>query len=272
MATYTINQNVNTAITDFGMIKQAIVNKGVSVPTGTPTSQYGNKIASIPTGADVSGVTATAADVDTGKVFVDSTGTEVTGSSTYKSDYTALNTIVGQTTATAADVAQGKVFVNSSGVQTTGTASGGNASGLELFYVNNAIPNSAISYAGLSNTVIGTSIVSIGESVFEYSAINSVTFAQPSSLTTISAYAFSACELITTLTLPSTITTIGNYAFGYCTSLEDVTFLGTPTTISTTAFADCDSLITINVPWSDGAVSGAPWGATNATITYNYTP
>ena len=30
-------------------------------------------------GADVSGVTATAADVDTGKVFVDSTGTEVTG-------------------------------------------------------------------------------------------------------------------------------------------------------------------------------------------------
>ena len=45
-------------------------------------------------GADVSGVTATAADVDTGKVFVDSSGAEVPGTSTYKAQYTALNTLV----------------------------------------------------------------------------------------------------------------------------------------------------------------------------------
>ena len=42
-------------------------------------------------GADVSGVTATAGDVDEGKIFVDSTGTEVEGTSTYKADYIALS-------------------------------------------------------------------------------------------------------------------------------------------------------------------------------------
>jgi hypothetical protein len=37
------------------------------------------------------------------------------------------------------------------------------------------------------------------------------------------------------------------------------------------AFSGCTSLTTINAPWAEGAVSGAPWGATNATINYNYT-
>ena len=36
------------------------------------------------------------------------------------------------------------------------------------------------------------------------------------------------------------------------------------------AFIGCDNLTTINVPWSEGAVENAPWGATNATINYNY--
>ena len=72
-------------------------------------------------GADVSGVTATAGDVDTGKVFVDSSGQEVTGTSTYKNDYITLNTLVGQTTAVAGDVDNGKYFVGADGLQKTGS-------------------------------------------------------------------------------------------------------------------------------------------------------
>ena len=49
-----------------------------------------------------------------------------------------------------------------------------------------------------------------------------------------------------------------------------LTFQGTPETISKTAFRYCDNLTTINVPWAEGAVANAPWGATNATINYNY--
>jgi hypothetical protein len=49
-----------------------------------------------------------------------------------------------------------------------------------------------------------------------------------------------------------------------------LTFKGTPTSISTTAFGSCTNLKTINVPWAEGAVAGSPWGATAATINYNY--
>ena len=37
------------------------------------------------------------------------------------------------------------------------------------------------------------------------------------------------------------------------------------------AFDGCTNLTDIKVPWAEGAVANAPWGATNATITYNYT-
>lgn len=70
-------------------------------------------------------------------------------------------------------------------------------------------------------------------------------------------------------------------AFGGCENLETVTFLRTPEDAATTpkrgynystaTFRNCPNLKTINVPWAEGAVSGAPWGATNATINYNYT-
>lgn len=40
----TLKENINQAIADFDSIKEAIENKGVEVPNGTPTSQYGSKI------------------------------------------------------------------------------------------------------------------------------------------------------------------------------------------------------------------------------------
>ena len=42
-----LTTNINQAISDFGAIKQAIINKGVSVPDGTPTNQYSNLIGTI---------------------------------------------------------------------------------------------------------------------------------------------------------------------------------------------------------------------------------
>lgn len=45
--------NINQATSDFNSIKQAIINKGVEVPQGTPTSQYGQLIENI--SGDISG-------------------------------------------------------------------------------------------------------------------------------------------------------------------------------------------------------------------------
>ena len=49
-------------------------------------------------------------------------------------------------------------------------------------------------------------------------------------------------------------------AFYDCETLTSVTFNGTPSSISSNAFDSCSNLTTINVPWAEGAVSGAPWG------------
>ena len=47
-----------------------------------------------------------------------------------------------------------------------------------------------------------------------------------------------------------------------------VRFMGNVYYINATAF-ESDTITDIYVPWSEGAVSGAPWGATNATIHYD---
>jgi len=49
-----------------------------------------------------------------------------------------------------------------------------------------------------------------------------------------------------------------------------LTFEGTPSFIASNAFSNCTKLRTINVPWAEGKVANAPWGATKATINYNY--
>ena len=69
MATNTINENVEQAILDFGTIKQAIIDKGVEVPEGTPTSQYATKIGEIQSGGSSS---------DDFKGMIERTLTEIT--------------------------------------------------------------------------------------------------------------------------------------------------------------------------------------------------
>ena len=93
----------------------------------------------------------------------------------------------------------------------------------------------------------------------------------PSGLTNIGYSAFYNCSSLALTSLPSGLTSIGSNAFSYCTGLTSITFEGTPTSIPSKAFSKCTNLTTINVPWSEGAVENAPWGATNATINYNYT-
>ena len=84
-------------------------------------------------------------------------------------------------------------------------------------------------------------------------------------------YLFYNCTHLALTSLPEGLWVIGNRAFQGCTSLTSITFKGTPTTIGSAAFNGCTNLTDIKVPWAEGAVSGAPWGARNATITYNYT-
>ena len=93
----------------------------------------------------------------------------------------------------------------------------------------------------------------------------------PTVLTSIGSYAFVDCYKLTSISFPAGLTSIESYAFQNCIGLSEVTFEGKPNSIKTNPFNYCTKLLTINVPWAEGEVSGAPWGATNATINYNHT-
>lgn len=93
----------------------------------------------------------------------------------------------------------------------------------------------------------------------------------PSGLLYINNSSFSGCTNLALTSLPNGLRGIAPNAFYNCTSLTSITFEGKPNNIVNSAFSNCTNLTTINVPWAEGEVANAPWGATNATINYNYT-
>ena len=122
----------------------------------------------------------------------------------------------------------------------------------------------------LALTSLPSGITSIGVNAFQ-GCKNLALTSLPSGLTSIGDYVFDGCTNLAPTSLPSGLTSIGNSAFYNCTKLTSITFTGTPTSIGSSAFSGCTNLTTINVPWAEGEVANAPWGATNATINYNYT-
>jgi hypothetical protein len=122
----------------------------------------------------------------------------------------------------------------------------------------------------LTTVTWGENTKYIGEEAFDRCVVLTITDL-PNNLIEISYRAFEYCTSITNMTFPESITKIYPAAFLGCSALSSVTFRGKPTLRGTDIFQSCPNLLTINVPWAEGEVSGAPWGATNATINYNYT-
>lgn len=92
---------------------------------------------------------------------------------------------------------------------------------------------------------------------------------------TIGDHAFLSCGqrlsgVKTRLDINASIQTIGTAAFQN-SGFEEVNFTdtGTPQSIASDAFNSA-AIQDIYVPWSEGDVEGAPWGATSATIHYGF--
>lgn len=90
----------------------------------------------------------------------------------------------------------------------------------------------------------------------------------PAHITAIGSYAFRSCESITELDILGAAYTNSD-AFYKCTGLRVVKFHATPSRLHATTFESDTALTDIYVPWSSGAVAGAPWGAKNASIHYD---
>ena len=119
----------------------------------------------------------------------------------------------------------------------------------------------------LALTSLPEGLTTIGDRILERCPKLALT-ALPAGVTSIGDSAFFSCPSLALTVLPEGLTTIDVYAFAQCTGLTSITFLGTPTTLDAKAFASCSNLKDIYVPWAEGDIAGAPWGATNATVHY----
>lgn len=119
----------------------------------------------------------------------------------------------------------------------------------------------------LTLTTLPDTVTTINNNAFNNCTSLSLT-TLPTSLITIGNNAFSGTAMTGEIHIPNTVTTIGDNIFGN-TGITDIIFDGTPTTINSNAFSNINSLETIYVPWAEGTVTGAPWGAgSNVTILY----
>ena len=126
------------------------------------------------------------------------------------------------------------------------------------------IGRSAFENNQLTNVTIQNGVKTIGRSAFYNNQLTNVTI--PNSVTTIGRSAFSDNQL-TSVTIQNGVTTIDNWAF-LNNQLTSVTIPNSVTTIESTAFFNNPNLKTITIDNAKGAISGSPWGATNATINY----
>ena len=142
---------------------------------------------------------------------------------------------------------------------------------------NVTLPNTLVTigsdvFSGCSNlkiTTIPAGVSNIGDIAFDSCvSIQTLDFLGGPD---IGRFAFNNCTGLTQVIYRGNGGKIYSHAFDSCTGLTSVTFKGTPTSISIYAFEYCTNLTNIYVPWAEGAVEGAPWGATNATIHYNTT-
>ena len=88
-------------------------------------------------------------------------------------------------------------------------------------------------------------------------------------VTEINGGAFINCVSLNKITIPNTVTKIGNLAFEGCASLREITIPSSVTEIPSGAgrvFKDCANLTKIIINKPENSITGAPWGATNATV------
>lgn len=141
---------------------------------------------------------------------------------------------------------------------------GGDSDCILIPYGTHTISGSSYRGQADKKVIIPSTVRVIGTDVFALCAsINNIII--PEGVTEIQEGAFYNCSSLKNVILPMSLRTLGNTAF-FGTALTVIKFKS-KVTIGSLALPS--SLTDIYVPWSEGEVTGAPWGASGATIHYN---
>jgi len=147
-----------------------------------------------------------------------------------------------------------------------------NCSNLALTFLPSGITSigqqAFASCVNITLTSLPAGLTSIEDNVFDNCPKISIS-SLPPEITKIGGNAFYGDLLVSVDCIPETVTTISANVFNSCAGITSLIFIGTPNSISPIAFNRCTNLTDIYVPWAEGTVADAPWGATNATVHYN---
>lgn len=263
MATNTLSQNINQAISDFNGIKQAIIDKGVEVPIGTKTSEYGDKISQIQTGG---GSTPEKGFLPT---EFDSNGYPTKGTLYGMTEVPNYYFYNYRTTFGHFIVMLNIIFEND--ITSIGNYAFYNCTNLALTSLPNGLTSIGYyAFSGCTNlalTSLPNGLTSIDYYTFSYCK-NLALALLPNELTSIDSFAFYNCTNLALTSLPSGVTSIGNNAFQNCVGLTTMYIDNAIQTITTSSFQNCKNLTSITINRAEGKVTGAPWGAVNASIYY----
>lgn len=84
----------------------------------------------------------------------------------------------------------------------------------------------------------------------------------------VSVIGFNNCNSLQNIVFGNDLITIKGSAFMSDSALQSITIPSNVETIGNYAFYQCNSLISITINKAQGSISGAPWGAPNATVTW----
>lgn len=110
-------------------------------------------------------------------------------------------------------------------------------------------------------------IATLAESMFQGATFDARAFRLNGPFTAIPEYCMRSAD-VEEIEIGGTVKRIeyGAFAGSYA---QTIRITSKPDAINAYAFQDCADLADIYVSWSEGEVTGAPWGAANATIHYN---
>ena len=173
-----------------------------------------------------------------------------------------------------------------SNITSIGSGSFSGCPALKSAEINIDIPAGMFNGSGIETVVLGSSCSEIGAGAFAGTPIKAINLTQ--SIGDIKSQAFSGCSGLTSINIDINYD-ICNGAFQGCTNLAEITIGNSVRDILNQAFSytaittiDIPSNInviatnafehtpleTINVHASEGSISGAPWGATGATVNW----